>query len=358
MRTAIVSVFILAAIAAAPGLAFSNGHFEAAIQRGLEATSRGNYEAALKVFRKIVAKAPGEPEGYFFLASVYNVLAGHFEVPPYREGFEKNIQKALSIVEGRIKKNPDDAKAHLIAGLTMGMLSMDSVRRKSYVQAFFRSRKITKYLDKAIALDPGMEDAYYALGLYYFWRVRAKWFRFLAPLFGDSGEKGLRYIRRTAERGKWLRDLARIELVYALYTEKKFGEGRRLAGELIAQYPEQPHYRFAFAEGYYAEKKYKRAKIEFRRVRERLKKRSGKTSQLYARFAEWRIVRSDHALKNFTEAGRGALRFRGKPDMDSPLLKAVHEAAERLLAEMNGEDNLSSDDISSSGRIPPPRRHD
>ncbi len=352
MRTAVVPVFVLLTVIAASFPVMAKTHREALIQRGLEATARGRYETALKDFRKIVDDAPGEPEGYFFLASVYNVLAGHFELPPYREGFEENSRKALAISEGRIKKNPDDAKAHMIAGLTMGMLSMDSVRRKSYIRAFLRSRKTTKYLEKSIALDPGMDDAYYALGLYYFWRVRAKWFRFLSPLLGDSAEKGLGYIRRTAERGKWLRDLARIELVYALYAEKEFEEGRRLVASLIEQYPEQPHYRFAFAESYYTEKKYERAKREFRLVHDHLKKKGDKISRLYANFAEWRIVRSDYALKNYPAAGRGALRFRDRPDMGSPLLRAVREAAEKLLAEMNGGE------YSATKRILPPRRYD
>ncbi len=352
MRTAFFSVFILLANAVAPSSGIAQDPREAIIQRGIKATARGHYEAALKDFQKIVDRAPGEPEGYFFLASVYNVLTGHFELPSYRNGFEKNVRKALSLSEQRIQKSPEDAKAYMIAGLTMGMLGLDSVRQKSYIRAFFRSRKTTKYLEKAIELDPGMEDAYYALGLYYFWRVRAKWFRFLAPLLGDTGEKGLRYIRRTAERGKWLRDLARIELVYALYVEKRFGEARRLAGALIAQYPEQPHYRFAFAEGYFSEKKYKRAKSEFRRLSDRLKQRSDKISRLYADFAEWRIVRADFALGNFQEAERRALKFRDKPDMGSPLLKDVRKAAERLIADMNGKE------FSSVERISPPRRHD
>lgn len=351
MRKAALFLSLLV-ISAAPPPAAAKTHREALIRHGVEATSRGLYSDALEDFRKLVQDAPKEPEGYFFLASVYNVLAGHFEVPPYREGFEKNIHKALEISEARIRKNPNDAKSHMIAGLTMGMLSMDSVRRKSYLQAFLRSRKTNRYLERAIELDPGMDDAYYALGLYYFWRVRAKWFRVFSPLFGNSAETGLKYIRRTAERGKWLRDLARIELVYALYSEKKFEEARRMVSALIKQYPEQPHYRFAYAESFYAEKKYERAKKEFRIVLDHLKKKGDKISRLYADFAEWRIVRSNYALEYYKEASRGALRFRNRPDMDSPLLKEVHKAAERLLAEMNG------DRFSSVENLPPPRRYD
>lgn len=352
MRTSFVLGFFLLASIVTAGLSGAKESRETIVQRGLKATARGDYDKALKDFQKIVDEAPGDPEGYFFLASVYNVLAGHFEIPPYRSGFDQNIGKALAISEGRIKKNPKDAHAHLIAGLTMGMVSMDSVRRKSYIRAFFQSRKTQEYLEKAVELDPGQNDAYYALGLYYFWRVRAKWFRYLAPLIGDTGEQGVQYIRRTAERGKWLRDLARIELVYVLYAEERFEEARKLLKSIIAEYPEQPHYRFAWAEGFYAEKKYEQAKKEFVKVRDHLRKSPDKVSKLYANFAEWRIVRSDYALKNYPEAGRRALQFRNKEDMGSPLLKEVRKAAERLLAKMNGKS------LSGTTQLPPPRRYD
>jgi tetratricopeptide (TPR) repeat protein len=352
MRIAVVFGVFLLAVIVTPFWSVANEPRETIIQSGLEATARGDYDRALKDFQKIVDKAPADPEGYFFLASVYNVLAGHFEIPPYREGFDKNIGKALSISEAQIKKNPKEAHAYLVAGLTMGMVSMDSVRRKSYLRAFVQSRKTQNYLEKAVELDPGQDDAYYALGLYYYWRVRAKWFKYLAPLIGDTGDQGVQYIQRTAERGKWLRDLARIELVYVLYAEEKFEEARKLLKSIIAQYPEQPHYRFAWAEGYFIEKKYEKAKKEFLKVRDHLSKKKDKVSHLYANFAEWRIVRSDYALKNYPEAGRRALKFRNKDDMGSPLLKNVHKAAERLLAKMNGKA------LSSVDRLPPPRRYD
>ena len=40
--------------------------------------------------------------------------------------------------------------------------------------------------------------------------------------------------------------------------------------DIIEKFPYQPHYRFAQAEGYFIEKDFRRARAEFRLVRERL----------------------------------------------------------------------------------------
>jgi tetratricopeptide (TPR) repeat protein len=322
---------------------------ETIIGRGVRATAGGRYEAALREFGRVVEKAPGEAAGYFFLASVYSVLAGHFDDPAYREGFERNAFRAVEIAEARIKADPKDGRAHMFAGLALGILGMDAARQKSYVRAFLRTRRTAKFLERAIALDPGLEDAYYALGLYYYWRVRAEWFRRLAPLLGDTGEKGIRYIRRTAERGRWLRDLARIELVYVLYHEGKFEEARGLISGIIEKFPSQPYYRFARAEGYFIEKDFGRARTEFRRVRERLLNGGGRIARLYADFAEWRIVRSEFELGNLREARRGAEAVRSKPGRGSHLLRRVRAAAAEMIRKIDGG-RYPSD------RFPAPRR--
>ncbi|MDP7168402.1 MAG: hypothetical protein QF701_11750 [Nitrospinota bacterium] len=307
--------------------------------RGLRATAAGRYGEAIRLFAGMVKKAPGEAAGYFFLASVYNILAGHFDDAAYRAGFDRNISRSLALSEERIKATPADAEAHLIAGLTMGLLGMDAARRKSYVRAFVRSRRSKRYLERAVALDPGLEDAYYGLGLYYFWRVRAKWLRQLAPLLGDTGEKGLAFMRRAAWGGGWLRDLARIELVYSLYAEKQYEEAGRLIDGIIADYPGQPHYLFARAEGYFIREDFKRARAMFGRLRRRFIRTKGRVEALFADYAEWRVVRCDYRLGNTEAARRGAASVGAKPGMNSPLIRQVRAAAVDLVKLIDNEDD-------------------
>jgi tetratricopeptide (TPR) repeat protein len=328
-------------IISAPAPARAASPLEAGIRRGLRATAAGGYEEALREFEGVVKKAPGDPRGYFFLASVYSILAGHFEDPPFREGFEKNAARAAALAEERIKAAPKDAEAYLLGGLAAGMRALAASRRKSYVRALIRSLKTKRYLERAIALNPKLEDAYYGLGLYYFWRTRAKWLRDLAPLLGDTGDTGIRYMRRAARGGRWLRDLARIELVYAFYADNKFADARVVLAGLIGDYPDQPHYRFAHAEGYFVKKKYKRARAMFRRLRGRFRHIEGRVEGFYADYAEWRIARCDYRLGDKEAARRGAERVAAKPDLGSPLIRRVRKAAADLVHLIDSEEYIA-----------------
>ncbi len=250
MRSALVVLALLTALvrppashgAAESGGAASGVAFEAATRRGLEATEAGRYGRALAAFDEVVAAAPGRAEGYFFRAAVFQILAGHFDRPAYQKGFDENAARALSRAEARVKAAPGEAEAHLLAGLTQGMIAVRAIQRRHYLTAFRRGRETARSLERAIALRPGLEDAYYGLGVYYYWRSRARWARLITRLkiVEDTGDKGLRYLRRAAARGRWLKTLARIELVWALYGEERFAEGRKALAPLLRRHPDQP----------------------------------------------------------------------------------------------------------------------
>jgi len=335
----IAIAFILSVVASGPLQGAS--HLDAEIQRGLRATAAGEYDEALREFKAVVEEAPGDPRGYFFLASLYNILAGHFDDFSYREGFEKNAARVAAIADERITEDPKDAEAYLLGGLAAGMRALDASRGKSYVRAFVRIRKTKRYLERAIALNPKLEDAYYGLGIYYFWRTRAKWLRQLAPLLGDKGDIGIRYMRRVAKSGMWFKDLARIELVYAFYADNKFSDARTLLAELIEDYPNQPHYRFVHAEGYFIQKKYKRARAMFRSLRARFRHIEGRIEEFYSDYAEWRIARCDYRLGNKEIAQRVAVRVSAKPDLGSPLMRQVRKAAADLVQLIDNEEYVS-----------------
>jgi len=329
MRHAL-SLFLVLWLAApaAAGLAPAD---EAALRRGVEAAAAGRYEEALARFGEVAERSPGRPEGPFFRAAVYKILKGHFDRPAYREGMEKNAALALGRAEALIRRDPSDAEAHLYAGLTKGMLAVDAVHRRRYLSALRSGRMMVSLLERAVALDPALEDAYYALGLYHLRWSHWTWLRPLAPFFRASGERGVAYLRRAAERGRWLRPLARLELVWALYREGRFGEGRRELARLHRDYPEQPLYALARAEGYYLQDNHERARKEFDALYARFKEREDDLSRLYARFARWRMAQSDYALGRYPEAGREAREAMDGPTMESSLLRQVRVGAAALL---------------------------
>ena len=174
------------------------------IGRGLRAAAGGRYEAALREFGRVVEKEPGDAAGYFFLASVYSVLVGHFDDTAYREGFERNAFRAGGDRQGgysgraRRRSGPHDRRPRA-GDAGRGRRPAEELCPRDFKEP--EDGDIPRARDRA---RPGPRGRLLRAGLYYYWRVRAEWFRRLAPLIGDTGEKGIRYIRRTAERGRWL----------------------------------------------------------------------------------------------------------------------------------------------------------
>jgi len=304
---------------------------EAAVRRGLADASAGDYERALAAFDEVIARAPRRPEGYFFRAAVFQIMKGHFELAPLSEGLLSNANRALALAKEVIRNDPKDARAHLFAGLSYGVLSVEAAHHSRYVTAFIRAKRMVGLLKRALALDPSLEDAYYGLGVYHFQLSRAPWVRLVTWIVKDTGSLGVRYLRRAAERGRWLKTLARVDLVWVLYRERRFGEARETLAPLLERYPGHPLYALARAEGYFIEENYPRAKREYAALHESLKGRPGDYARLYAGFAEWRVVRCDYALGRYAEAGAGARAVMRKPDMNSTLLRQIRLGAASLL---------------------------
>lgn len=331
MRAWFVAALIFLTMLSSPAAAASRVPNPAAIRRGLEATAAGRYQDALGIFGCIVADAPGRPEGYFFRAAVYQLMNGHFERPAFREGLERDAGRAIALATDLLKRHPGDARLLLVSGLSNGMLAVYAIHQSHYISAFLQGRKMLRLLDRALAIDPRLEDAYYALGVYHIILSRSPWVRLLALFTGDTAEEGLADLRRVVERGDWLKTLARVELVWALYKEERFEEGRRALAPLLARYPDNPLYGLAYAEGYFMAGDYVRARREYAALEKRLGAKKDDYARLYAHFAEWRVVRCDFALGRYARAGAGARAVLEKPDMNSTLLRQVRTGAASMI---------------------------
>lgn len=328
MRGLLASFLLLAAaLLAGPARAAAPAD-EGALQRGVEAAAAGRYEEALRIFDGVARASPDRPEGPFFRAAVYQLLKGHFELPEYKQGLLDNAARVLALTEESGRRQPLDAEAQLLAGLTRGMLAVEALNDSRFIEAFLEGRRMVALLERALALDPALADAQYGLGVY---RVRRAQLFWLRPFLGHEREEGVRMLRRAAEGGRWMGTLARVDLAWALYREERYDEARRELAPLIARYPDQPLYRAARAEGFFLQRDYPRAREEFAALRRGLAEREDAFSRLYARFAQWRVARCDYALGRYAEAQRAAREVAEAPDLSSSLLRQVRRGAAEML---------------------------
>ncbi|MBI3128232.1 MAG: tetratricopeptide repeat protein [Candidatus Tectomicrobia bacterium] len=301
---------------------------EEALLRGAEAAAAGRFEDALLVFDRLAREYPDRPEGPFFRAAVYQFLKGHFELPDYKKGMEESLALAISLAEERMRRDPADARAHFFAGLAHGIRAVEAVSDWNYLSAIAEGQRMVHLLERALALDPGLVDAYYGLGVY---RVRMAQVPVMRPLMGASLDEGLGMLRRAAAGGRWMAALARVDLAWALYREERYDEARRELAPLLDRYPRHPLYQLAWAEGYFLARDYPKAREQFSSLQGNLSGKPDRFSHFYGRFAQWRVARCDYAMGRYAEAGVAAREVMDAPDMNSSLLRQVRKGAAAML---------------------------
>ncbi len=104
---------------------------------------------------------------------------------------------------------------------------------------------IREALEQALALDPGLRDAYFGIGLYHYYAdvapAAAKFLRWLLLLPGGDRARGLREMLQAREHGEVMKGEAdyQLHLLYLWY-ENQPREGLRLLEELDRRYPTNP----------------------------------------------------------------------------------------------------------------------
>ncbi len=114
-------------------------------------------------------------------------------------------------------------------------------------------KRIKESLERALALDPSLQDAYFGIGLYRYYADLAptvlKFFRWLLFLPGGDREQGLREMQQARERGTLLRGETDFQLhLIDIWYENRIDEALALLDDLRRRYPHNPLYLQAAAE--------------------------------------------------------------------------------------------------------------
>ena len=108
-------------------------------------------------------------------------------------------------------------------------------------------KRIKEALERALALDAGLSDARFGIGLYKYYAAIApafaRFFRFLFLLPGGNREEGLSDMEAVHARGVLLRGEADYQLHWIyLWYEHQPQRALELLRALAAQYPANPHF--------------------------------------------------------------------------------------------------------------------
>ncbi|MGH2568918.1 MAG: tetratricopeptide repeat protein [Bacteroidota bacterium] len=195
------------------------------------------YEAALQHFQKLSTRSPDSVEGYLFQAAVLQTRAIDYREFRGKEQFDSLLALARVRAESIIDAQPQSPWGHYYLGTALGMESYDRIQRGEYVTGYFKGRSALSAIEKALEIDSTFYDSYSVLGTYYYWKSRKTEFLNWLPFFHDDRVKGIEYLRKAVEQGRYQRFVAMSNLLWIYLDAGDFGEAEQLARTALQSYP-------------------------------------------------------------------------------------------------------------------------
>jgi tetratricopeptide (TPR) repeat protein len=220
--------------------------------RGVDALIRV-YEAILEArFERVDAElrracGPAPPEACDVLAATalwWQILLDP-ESRALDDEFSVAVDRAIRTAQAWTERAPDAAESWFYLGGAHAARVQWRVLRGEKLAAARDGKSIKLALERAIALDPGLEDAYFGLGMYKYYAdvapAAAKFLRFLLLLPGGDRKEGLEQMLRARNRGRLLQGEAdyQLHIVYLWY-ERQTPRALELLHALHDRYPANP----------------------------------------------------------------------------------------------------------------------
>jgi hypothetical protein len=162
--------------------------------------------------------------------------------PVIRQKFVISLQRAQTLANQRLIKNPKDRDGLFAMELTTGLQADYAalVEKRNFAALGF-TRQSTKWARQLLALDPHCYDAYLATGIskYLIGSMAApvRWFLRLGGVAGDKRE-GITDLQVTAEKGHYLAPFARILLAIAYVRDNDKARAREVLASLSQEFPQ------------------------------------------------------------------------------------------------------------------------
>jgi len=152
---------------------------------------------------------------------------------------------AIASAERWTSQEPRNGEAWFYLAGAYAPLSQWQVLRGERLAAARNGKRIKDGLERALELNPGLQDAWFGIGLYHYYADVApaalKFLRFLLLLPGGDRAQGLQEMLRAREHGELLRGEADYQLHWVyLWYEQQPARALELLQGLDARYPSNP----------------------------------------------------------------------------------------------------------------------
>jgi hypothetical protein len=169
------------------------------------------------------------------------------------DAFSAKADAAIAEARALTVAEPERAEAWFYLGAAHGVRGQLRVLREQRLAAARDGKVIKESLERALVLDPSMDDAAFGVGMYRYYAAVApavlRMMRWLFLLPGGNRAEGLQQLERASQRGQLVRGEALYQiLIIYLWYEHKPAEALQMLRELQTRYPHNAHFRHAEAE--------------------------------------------------------------------------------------------------------------
>ena len=159
--------------------------------------------------------------------------------------FQSRVDAAIASADAWTKREPERAEAWFYLGGAYGARAQWKVLRRERLGAARDGKRIKEALERALALDPRLQEAYFGIGLYHYYAdvapAAAKMLRWLLLLPGGDKAEGMREMMRAREHAELFEDEADYQLhVIYLWYEKQPQRALALLTALRDRHPRNP----------------------------------------------------------------------------------------------------------------------
>jgi Tfp pilus assembly protein PilF len=190
---------------------------------------------------------PAPTESCLALTAV--VLWWEIQLDPNNRRLDKSLQSAaataIDAAERWTRREPQRAEAWFYLAGAHAPLEQWRILRGQKLAAARDAIGLKSNLEKALSIDPSLQDAYFGIGLYHYYAdvapAAVKMLRWLLFLPGGDRDTGLREMQRARDGGALLRDEADYQMHWLyLWYEHQPARALELLRGLAARYASNP----------------------------------------------------------------------------------------------------------------------
>jgi hypothetical protein len=222
-----------------------------------------DYDEAMGTFALLHSEYPQHPAPPLYMATTLwlrellrrgdldlnkFVTATYFDEPQKqalpqetRQRFAALVNESRTLAEHALVKDPDDVEAQYFLATSYGVNAAFAITvDHSKMQAFEFGKKSYRLHSALVAKYPQYYDSYMTLGMYEYIAGNLPWYvKWLARMAGYHGsvDRGLQYLRLTAEKGEFAADDARVMLLVLNARDARYSEALEIGDYLQSRYP-------------------------------------------------------------------------------------------------------------------------